>query len=74
MHVCAVVLPLITPAVVFPSVSRFFFLLMAPSPQVQDFTMLFSLRRATVYNTVSIFGMHVLAVCVAMAMNATTRE
>ena len=36
--------------------------------------MLFALRRATWYNAVSIFGMHLLAVLVALAMNASTRE
>ena len=39
---------------------------------VQDFTMLFSLRRVTVLNLVTVFGMHALAVCVALALNATT--
>jgi len=35
----------------------------------QDFTMLFSLRRVTWYNTVSIFGMHVISFGIGLATN-----
>lgn len=35
----------------------------------QDFTMLFALRRVTVYNTVSIFGMHLISIAVGVITN-----
>lgn len=35
----------------------------------QDFTMLFALRRATIYNSVSIFGMHLLSFIIGILTN-----
>eukprot|EP01138_Halocafeteria_seosinensis_P003273 gb/GECG01003348.1/.p1 GENE.gb/GECG01003348.1/~~gb/GECG01003348.1/.p1 ORF type:complete len:1398 (+),score=180.54 gb/GECG01003348.1/:1-4194(+) len=36
---------------------------------VQDFTMLFELRKVTVYNVVSIFGLHIISYAVAIGWN-----
>ena len=41
---------------------------------VQDGTMIFALRRVTVYNVVSVFGMHALAFLVGLGMNQAKGE